>query len=90
MRDHATCVTKGRIYALSAEDGAENIEESVGHLSFYRIFLSGQLTSTAQYSLHIVGYIDLPSCVLKRRQDKFISRYISTENGFCQLLCSKL
>jgi len=24
--------------------------------------------------------IDLPSCVLKRRQDKFILRYISTVN----------
>jgi len=28
--------------------------------------------------------IDLPSCDLKRRQDKFILRYISTVNGFCQ------
>jgi len=27
--------------------------------------------------------IDLPSCDLKRRQDKFILRYISTVNGFC-------
>jgi len=26
--------------------------------------------------------IDLQSCVLKRRQDKFILRYISTVNGF--------
>ena len=33
--------------------------------------------------------IDLPSCVLKGRQDKFISRYISTVNGFCQF-CNKL
>ena len=28
--------------------------------------------------------IDLPSCDLKRRQDKFIVRNISTGNGFCQ------
>jgi len=30
------------------------------------------------------GYfaIDLPSCDLKRRQDKFILRYVSTVNGF--------
>jgi len=28
--------------------------------------------------------IDLPSCDLKRRQDKFIIRYISTGNAFCQ------
>ena len=27
---------------------------------------------------------DLPSCDLKRRQDKFIIRYISTDNSFCQ------
>jgi len=33
--------------------------------------------------------IDLPSCDLKRRQDKFILRYISTVNGFCQF-CNKL
>ena len=33
--------------------------------------------------------IDLPSCDLKRRQDKFIIRYISTGNGFCQY-CYKL
>ena len=33
--------------------------------------------------------IDLPSCVLKRRQDKFILRSISTVNGFCQF-CNKL
>ena len=26
----------------------------------------------------------LPSCVLKRRQYKFISLYSSTVNGFCQ------
>jgi len=32
---------------------------------------------------------DLPSCDLKRRQDKFILRYISTVNGFCQF-CNKL
>jgi len=28
--------------------------------------------------------IDLTSCILKRRQDKFILRYNSTVNGFCQ------
>jgi len=28
--------------------------------------------------------IDLPSCALKRRRDKFILRYISAVNGFCQ------
>ena len=28
--------------------------------------------------------IDLPSCDLIRRQAKFILRYISTVNGFCQ------
>jgi len=28
--------------------------------------------------------IDLPSCDVKRRQDKFILRYSSTVNGFCQ------
>jgi len=33
--------------------------------------------------------IDLPSCDLKRRQDKFILRYVSTVNGFCQF-CKKL
>jgi len=33
--------------------------------------------------------IDLPSYDLKRRQDKFILRYISTVNGFCQF-CKKL
>jgi len=33
--------------------------------------------------------IDLPSCDIKRRQDKFILRYISTVNGFCQF-CNKL
>ena len=33
--------------------------------------------------------IDLPSCVLKRRQHEFILRYISTVNGFCQF-CNKL
>jgi len=33
--------------------------------------------------------IDLPSCDLKRRQDKFILRYISRVNGFCQF-CNKL
>jgi len=33
--------------------------------------------------------IDLPSCDLKRRQDKFMTRYISTENGACQY-CYKL
>jgi len=33
--------------------------------------------------------IDLPSCDLKRRQDKFIVRYISTVNGFCQF-CNKM
>jgi len=27
--------------------------------------------------------IDLPSCVLKRRQDKFILRCISIADGFC-------
>ena len=27
--------------------------------------------------------IDLPSCDLKRRQYKFMTRYISTGNGFC-------
>jgi len=32
--------------------------------------------------------IDLPSCVLKGRQDKFILRYISAVNGFCQV-CNK-
>jgi len=31
---------------------------------------------------------DLPSCDLKRRQDKFILRYVSTGNGFCQF-CKK-
>jgi len=37
------------------------------------------------------GYfaIDPPSCDLKRRQDKFILRYGSTVNGFCQF-CNKL
>ena len=33
--------------------------------------------------------IDLPSCDLKRRQDKFILRYTSTVNVFCQF-CNKL
>jgi len=33
--------------------------------------------------------IDLPSCDLKRRQDKFTLRYSSTVNGFCQF-CNKL
>jgi len=33
--------------------------------------------------------IDLPSCVLETRQDKFILRCISTVNGFCQF-CNKL
>jgi len=33
--------------------------------------------------------IDLPSCDLKRRQDKFTLRYISTVNSFCQF-CKKL
>ena len=33
--------------------------------------------------------IDLPSCGLKRRQDKFIVRDISTVNGFCQF-CNKM
>ena len=28
--------------------------------------------------------IDLPSCDLKRRQDRFVLRYVSTVNGFCQ------
>jgi len=28
--------------------------------------------------------IDLPSCHLKGRHDKFILRYVSTVNGFCQ------
>jgi len=32
---------------------------------------------------------DLPSCDLKRKQDKFILRYMSTVNGFCQF-CNKL
>jgi len=29
--------------------------------------------------------IDLPSCVLKKRQDKFILQYKSTVNNFCKL-----
>ena len=33
--------------------------------------------------------IDLPSCVLKRRHDKFILRCVLTVNGFCQF-CNKL
>jgi len=33
--------------------------------------------------------IDLPSCDLKRKQDKFILQYISTVDGFCQF-CKKL
>ena len=33
--------------------------------------------------------IDLPSCVLKRRQDEFVLRYISTLSGFCQF-CNTL
>ena len=33
--------------------------------------------------------IDLPSCVCKKRQDKFILRYISTVNSFCKF-CSNL
>ena len=32
--------------------------------------------------------IDLPSCVLKRRQDKFVLRYISTVNGFVNFATS--
>jgi len=32
--------------------------------------------------------VDLPSCVLKRRQDKFILRYISTANGFASFATS--
>jgi len=31
---------------------------------------------------------DLPSCDLKRRQDKFILRYISTVNGFANFVKS--
>ena len=31
----------------------------------------------------------MPSCVLKRRQDKFILQHISTVNGFCQF-CNNL
>jgi len=30
--------------------------------------------------------IDLPSCDLKRRQDKFILQYVSTVNGFLSIL----
>ena len=33
--------------------------------------------------------IDLPSCELNKRQDKFIVRHISTVNGFCQF-CNKM
>jgi len=32
--------------------------------------------------------IDLPSCDLKRKQDKFIIGYISTGNGFLPILLS--
>ena len=32
--------------------------------------------------------IDLPSCDPKRRQDKFILRYISTVNGFANFVTS--
>jgi len=33
--------------------------------------------------------IDLPSCVLKSRQDKLILRYTTTVNSYCQF-CNKL
>jgi len=31
--------------------------------------------------------IELPSCLIKKRQDKFLSRFNSVDNVFCRYCC---
>jgi len=52
-----------------------------------KLFKTGSIDVVKDCQSYFV--IDLPSSDLKRRQDKFILRYISTVNGFCQF-CNKL
>jgi len=52
-----------------------------------KLFKSGSIDVVKDCQSYFA--IDLPSCDLKRRQGKFILRYISTVNGFCQF-CNKL
>ena len=59
--------------------------------TFYRLCVKLVKTGSIDVVKDCQSYfaIDLPSCDLKRGQDKFILRYISTVNGFCQF-CNKL
>ena len=55
---------------------------SIDHLQppLYKIFKTGSIDVIKDCQSCFV--IDMPRCVLKRRQDKFILRYISAVNGF--------
>jgi len=56
------------------------------HFTTFQLYVNVKSTASRHYKY---WPIDLPSCDLKRRQDKFILRYVSTVNGFCQF-CKKL
>jgi len=45
-----------------------------------KLFKTGSIDVVKDYQSCFA--IDLPSCVLKRKQNKFVLRYISTVNGF--------
>ena len=54
---------------------------------FMKLFRTGSI-DVVQECRSYLG-VELPSCIIKKKQDKFLSRYNCVENLFCRY-CSKL
>jgi len=66
---------------------ARRLSGNRSHRRILKLFKTGSIGVVKDCQSYFA--IDLPSCDLKRRQDKFMLRYISTVNGFCQF-CNEL